>query len=179
MNIKSLNRKLNKKFAGRVTARLSDGCIVLTGELDDWNDVVDAGMTAATPHSSTHVVNDIVFTGAAEEKMHMPAIDDKALDGEKPDVLVIGGGISGCSVARELSRYKLSVLLIDKEADLALGASGRNDGEVHPGVDLSKGSLKHKYIRRANHMYEDLCRELDVPFKRTGSSTVSWARRCV
>lgn len=168
MNIKSLNRKLNKKFAGRVTARLSDGCIVLTGELDDWNDVVDAGMTAATPHSSTHVVNDIVFTGAAEEKMHMPAIDDKALDGEKPDVLVIGGGISGCSVARELSRYKLSVLLIDKEADLALGASGRNDGEVHPGVDLSKGSLKHKYIRRANHMYEDLCRELDVPFKRTG-----------
>lgn len=168
MNIKSLNRKLNKKFAGRVTARLSDGCIVLTGELDDWNDVVDAGMTAATPHSSTHVVNDIVFTGAAEEKMHMPAIDDKALDGEKPDVLVIGGGISGCSVARELSRYKLSVLLIDKEADLALGASGRNDGEVHPGVDLSKGSLKHKYIRRANHMYEGLCRELDVPFKRTG-----------
>ena len=168
MNIKSLNRKLNKKFAGRVTARLSDGCIVLTGELDDWNDVVDAGMTAATPHSSTHVVNDIVFTGAAEEKMHMPAINDKALDGEKPDVLVIGGGISGCSVARELSRYKLSVLLIDKEADLALGASGRNDGEVHPGVDLSKGSLKHKYIRRANHMYEDLCRELDVPFKRTG-----------
>lgn len=168
MNNKSLNRKLNKKFAGRVTARLSDGCIVLTGELDDWNDVVDAGMTAATPHSSTHVVNDIVFTGAAEEKMHMPAINDKALDGEKPDVLVIGGGISGCSVARELSRYKLSVLLIDKEADLALGASGRNDGEVHPGVDLSKGSLKHKYIRRANHMYEDLCRELDVPFKRTG-----------
>ena len=45
MNIKSLNRKLNKKFVGRVTARLSDGCIVFTGELDDWNDVVDAGMT--------------------------------------------------------------------------------------------------------------------------------------
>lgn len=168
MNIKSLNRKLNKKFAGRVTARLSDGCIVLTGELDDWNDVVDAGMTAATPHSSTHVVNDIVFTGAPEEKMHVPALSDKALEGDRPDVLIIGGGISGCSVARELARYKLNVLLIDKEADLALGASGRNDGEVHPGVDLSKGSLKHKYIRRANHMYEDLCRELDVPFKRMG-----------
>lgn len=100
--------------------------------------------------------------------MHVPALSDKALEGDRPDVLVIGGGISGCSVARELARYKLNVLLIEKEADLALGASGRNDGEVHPGVDLSKGSLKHKYIRRANHMYEDLCRELDVPFKRTG-----------
>ena len=82
--------------------------------------------------------------------------------------MIIGGGISGCTVARELSRYKLDILLIDKEADLALGASGRNDGEVHPGVDLSRGSLKHKYIRRANHMYEGICRELEVPFKRTG-----------
>ena len=81
MNIKSLNRKLNKKFAGRVTARLGDGCIVLTGELDDWNDVVDAGMTAATPHSSTHVVNDIVFTAATEEKMHVPVLIDSALEG--------------------------------------------------------------------------------------------------
>lgn len=168
MNINGINRKLNKKFGGSVTAELIDNCIVLKGELGDWNDVVDAGMTAATPHSDTHVVNDIVYTGAQPEKMHMPIINDKALYGDKPDVLVIGGGISGCSVARELSRYKLNVLLIEKEADFALGASGRNDGEVHPGVDLSKGSLKHKYIRRANHMYENLCRELDVPFKRTG-----------
>ncbi len=43
--------------------------------------------------------------------MHVPALSDKALEGDRPDVLVIGGGISGCSVARELSRYKLSVLL--------------------------------------------------------------------
>lgn len=168
MNINDINRKLNKKFDGRVTAELKDGCIVLSGELEDWNDIVDAGMTAATPHSSTHVVNDIVLKNAAPEKMHIPSVQDDALDGEKCDVLIIGGGISGCSIARELARYKLSILVLEKEADLALGASGRNDGEVHPGVDLSKGTLKHKYIRRANHMYGDVCRELDVPFMRTG-----------
>lgn len=83
-------------------------------------------------------------------------------------MLVIGGGISGASIARELTKWKLDVLLVDKEADLALQASGRNDGEVHPGIDLGKGSLKHKYIRRANHMYADVCRELDVPFKQVG-----------
>ncbi len=168
MNIKRINRKLKKRFGDAVRAELTDNCIVLKGELSDWNDVVAAGMTAATPHSRMHVVNDIVCTTVQPEKMHMPALCDKALDGDKPDVLIIGGGISGCSIARELSRYKLNILLIEKEADLALGASGRNDGEVHPGVDLSKGSLKHKYIRRANHMYEDICCELDVPFKRTG-----------
>lgn len=168
MNINDINRKLSKKFDGRVTAELKDGCVVLSGELEDWNDIVDAGMTAATPHSSTHVVNDIVLKNAVPEKMHIPSVQDDALDGEKCDVLIIGGGISGCSIARELTRYKLSVLVLEKEADLALGASGRNDGEVHPGVDLSKGTLKHKYIRRANHMYENLCRDLDVPFKRMG-----------
>ncbi len=168
MNIKSINRKLKKRFGGAVKAELKDKCIVLTGEVSEWSDLVAAGMTAATPHSDTHVVNDIVCTGIEPRKMRVPELCDKTLDGDKPDVLIIGGGISGCSVARELSRYRLNILLIEKEADLALGASGRNDGEVHPGVDLSKGSLKHKYIRRANRMYEDLCRELDVPFVRTG-----------
>ena len=168
MRIESINRKLYRKFGGRVRAEKRDDCIYLSGELDSWDDVVDAGMTAATKYSRCHVVNDIVFTGAVPEQMHMPGISDDVLEGDSPDVLIIGGGISGCTVARELSRYKLDILLIDKEADLALGASGRNDGEVHPGVDLSRGSLKHKYIRRANHMYEGICRELDVPFKRTG-----------
>lgn len=168
MKTESINRKLQKKFGDRVKAELRDNCIYLSGALDSWDDVVEAGMTAATKNSRCHVVNDIVFTGAEPEPMHMPSIKDEALEGDSPDVLIIGGGISGSSVARELSRYELDILLIEKEADLSLGASGRNDGEVHPGVDLSKGSLKHKYIRRANHMYEGLCRDLDVPFKRLG-----------
>ena len=168
MGIKALNRKLYKEYGGRVTASLEDNCIVLRGCLDKWEDVVAAGLMCAKPHSKCHVVNDIVFTGAEEIPMRMPELKDTALDGDRPDVLIIGGGISGCSIARELTRYKLDVLLLEKEADLALGASGRNDGEVHPGVDLSRGSLKHKYIRRANRMYDRVCSELDVPFKRTG-----------
>lgn len=168
MKMRKINKKLHEQFGDKVRAELKDNCIYLSGSLDSWDDVVAAGMTAATKNSDCHVVNDIVFTGTEPEPMRIPPVGDDGLEGERPDVLIIGGGISGCSVARELSRYKLDILLLEKEADLALGASGRNDGEVHPGVDLSKGSLKHKYIRRANHMYEDLCRELDVPFKRTG-----------
>lgn len=90
------------------------------------------------------------------------------MEGQTPDVLIIGGGISGASIARELSKWKLDIVLVEKEADLALQASGRNDGEVHPGIDLSKGSKKHYYIRKGNEMYEQICRELDVPFERVG-----------
>ncbi len=168
MNIKKLNKKLNKNFGGAVSASFEDNCIILRGEMDKWEDIISACQMCATKSSSTHVVNDIVFTGAEIEPMRTPSLEDTALEGKNCDVLIVGGGVSGCSIARELSRYKLDILLVDKEADFALGASGRNDGEVHPGVDLGKGSLKHKYIRRANAMYDKLCEDLDVPFKRTG-----------
>ena len=72
------------------------------------------------------------------------------------------------AIARELARKQLDILVVDKECDLALGASGRNDGEVHPGIDLGRGSVKHKYIRRGNAMFDQVCRELDVPFSRVG-----------
>ena len=168
MNIKKLNRKLNKSFGGAVSASYADNCIILRGTMDKWEDIISACQMCATKSSTCHVVNDIVFTGAEIEPMRVPSFEDTALEGRNCDVLIVGGGISGCSIARELSRYKFDVLLVDKEADFALGASGRNDGEVHPGVDLGKGSLKHKYIRRANAMYDKLCEDLDVPFKRTG-----------
>ena len=168
MKISALNRKLHRAFGGRVTAALADGCIVLRGELDRWDDVVRAGQMAATKYSTCHVVNDITFTGGKDAPMRVPALHDDALDGQTPDVLIIGGGISGVSIARELARQKLDILVVDKECDLALGASGRNDGEVHPGIDLGRGSIKHKYIRRGNAMYDQVCKELDVPFHRVG-----------
>ena len=168
MKISALNRKLRRAFGGRVTAALEDNCIVLRGELGRWDDVVRAGQMAATKYATCHVVNDITFTGGEDAPMRVPALRDDALDGQTPDVLIIGGGISGVSIARELTRQKLDILVVDKECDLALGASGRNDGEVHPGIDLGRGSVKHRYIRRGNAMYDQVCKELNVPFSRVG-----------
>ncbi|MCQ2463244.1 MAG: NAD(P)/FAD-dependent oxidoreductase [Clostridia bacterium] len=168
MNLQSVNKKLEKRFDGRVSASMENGSIVVRGVLDKWDDVVAACMTAAKKNSSVHVVNDIVFTGGKDAPMRLPSLTDSALDGAKPDVLIIGGGISGASIARELSKWELDILLVEKESDLAMQASGRNDGEVHPGVDLGKGSLKHKYVRAGNAMYGDICSELNVPFKRVG-----------
>lgn len=168
MNLNQINKKLNARFHGAVRAKLSGGCIILSGELPTWQDTVEACQLAATKYSSTHVVNDIVCREVKSIPMRTPKLQDSALDGRKPDILIIGGGISGVSIARELSKWKLDILLVEKEADLALQASGRNDGEVHPGIDLSKGSKKHYYIRKGNAMFDEICRELDVPFRRVG-----------
>ena len=168
MNISSINKKLKKTFGGKFSASEENGSIFVRGKSSDWGEIVAACQAAAKKFSTTHIVNDIVYTGEQPAPTRLPSLKDDFLEGRTPDVLVIGGGISGASIARELTKWKLDVLLVDKEADLALQASGRNDGEVHPGIDLGKGSLKHKYIRRANHMYADVCRELDVPFKQVG-----------
>ncbi len=170
MDLRNINRRLSARFGGAVHAAFADGCVVLTGRLDTWSETVEACQLAAKKYSNLHVVNDIVCAEAqaSPQAMRLPSLRDGALEGRRPDVLIIGGGISGASIARELSKWKLDILLVEKECDLALQASGRNDGEVHPGVDLSKGSLKHHYIRKGNAMYDQVCRELDVPFRRVG-----------
>lgn len=163
-----LRRKLRARFGSDVTVRLKNGALHVSGHLKSWNDIVEACSLCAKKNSRLHVVNDIVFEGADMPEMRLPKGKDKALDGAEPDVLIIGGGISGASIARELTKWKLNILLVEKEADLAVQASGRNDGEVHPGVDLGRGSLKQRYVLKGNQMFDKVCAELDVPFKRCG-----------
>lgn len=168
MKIKKLNKILNKEFLGKIKAQENDNSIILSGELSNWNDIIKACNMAVDKKSGKHVVNDIKLIGVEIPKMRLPEIVDNSLDGQTPDVLVIGGGISGASILRELSKWKLNTLLVEKESDLALQASSRNDGEVHPGIDLGKGSLKQHYVLLGNAMYEQVCKDLDVPFKRVG-----------
>jgi glycerol-3-phosphate dehydrogenase len=165
--ISRINKKLDKIFGGKVRAALMEGALYLVGGLSDWNDIVRAGLISANKKKYT-VVNNIVFTGGKIPPMKLPSVLDESLEGRRPDVLIIGGGVVGCAIARELTRYRLDVMLVEKEHDVALHASGRNDGMIHPGLDLRKGQLKKKYNDAGNRMYPRVCGELDVPFRYTG-----------
>ena len=166
--LSKLNQKLNARFGTQVRALERDGCLVLEGTLDNWDDIVAAGLMSVNKRRYDGLVNDIRFTGGEIPPMRIPSLRDEALDGAAPDVLIIGGGIVGCAIARECARYDMSVLLIEKEHDVAMQASSRNDGMVHPGVDLLPGQIKRRYNMRGNRMYDAVCAELDVPFRRSG-----------
>ncbi len=170
MNVEKINKKLKENGFVDFSVRECTEGLVLEGESSNWNDMVNAGFCAAKKFGKVHVINDVHFTGDEIPPMRTPELCDKAIDGQHPDVLVIGGGIIGASIARELMKWDLDVLLVEKEYDLALGASGRNDGCVHPGIDLVKGSLKQKYNLAGNRMFGRITDELDVDFDRCGQS---------
>lgn len=84
------------------------------------------------------------------------------------DAIIIGAGISGCSVARELARYQLKVLVLEKGHDVCAGTTKGNSATVHAGYDPDPGSNKAIYNVRGSRMYPELCRELQVPYLKNG-----------
>ena len=90
------------------------------------------------------------------------------------DVAVIGGGILGCFAARNLMRWNLSVVLIEKELDICTGITRANSAIVYAGYDNKTGSRKAELTVRGNASFDDLCRELEVPFSRCGSLLVTY-----
>ena len=92
--------------------------------------------------------------------------------GNRKDVIIIGAGVTGCAIARELSRYKLDICVIEKESDICEGTSKANSGIVHGGFDAKPGSLKARLNVQGNAMMEELSKKLDFPFKRNGSMVV-------
>ena len=91
------------------------------------------------------------------------------------DVVIIGAGIIGASAARELSKYDLKIKVLDKENDVANGTTKANSAIVHAGYDPHHGTLMAKYNVKGNEMFEQLCKDLDVPFKRNGSLVLAFS----
>ena len=89
------------------------------------------------------------------------------------DITIIGAGITGALIAHNLSKYNLNVLLLEKNNDVAGGATGANSAMVHSGHDPKPNTLKCKYNVLGNRMYPELCRELKVAFNPVGAFVVA------
>lgn len=89
------------------------------------------------------------------------------------DVIIIGAGVSGAAAARELSRYKLNICVLERDEDVCCGTSKANSGIVHSGYDAEPGSLMAELNVKGCEQIEALSKELDFAYKNTGSLTVS------
>ncbi len=90
------------------------------------------------------------------------------------DVAIIGAGVVGGMIARELSRYNLRTVILEKENDVAMGATKANSAIVHAGFDAKEGSLKAKLNVRGSEIMEQVAKELGVKYKRNGSLVIGF-----
>lgn len=88
------------------------------------------------------------------------------------DIIIIGGGVVGSAVARELTRYRLQIGVLEKNLDVCNETSGRNSGVIHGGFAYDTGSLKAQLCVEGNREFDRVAEELDVPFRRTGKVLV-------
>ncbi|MDO5549364.1 MAG: NAD(P)/FAD-dependent oxidoreductase [Eubacteriales bacterium] len=87
----------------------------------------------------------------------------------KTDVVIIGAGAVGCAIARELSKYQVKVVVVDKRDDIGGDASKSNSAIIHTGYDAAPGTLESQLVVAANPMYDKLAKDLDIPFQRIGA----------
>lgn len=90
------------------------------------------------------------------------------------DVLIVGAGVIGSAVARELSRYRLRIAVVEKEPDLFGGTSARNSGVLHAGFNNRPGTKMARFCVEGNRTFDQAAAELDVPFRRTGKLIVGF-----
>lgn len=90
------------------------------------------------------------------------------------DVVVVGAGIAGCTAARELARYDLSICVLEAGNDIACGATRANSAIVHAGFDPSPGTLKARFNVEGSKAYPRWCDELGVQFRRNGSMVLAF-----
>lgn len=173
-NINKIKKTLKKSFPGVEPQMDIDerGILTIKGECVDWDQVVQIGHLAAKQKGVKNVVN----------KMSVPGLDIPRKDYsdyiamgkelgvvDDVDVVIIGAGISGCGIARELAKYKLNILVVEMSDDVATGATKANNGNIHPGHAAKPGTLKAKLNVEGNRMYTKWAEDLGFELQRCGA----------
>ncbi len=167
MNDRALHRKVTRalrRVQPDINIVVDNGIASLNGRVSSHEAYLEAGRAAGRIPAVKGVVNDLSYPGKPEPQ----ELSGNSETVAAADVVIVGGGVTGCMVARELSRYDLDVVLVEKEPDVACGTTKANNAMVHTGIGEPMGTLKQRLCVEGHRMYPQLCRELDVPYRRCG-----------
>jgi glycerol-3-phosphate dehydrogenase len=117
------------------------------------------------------VVNDVVFPGKMRFKA--PRKVSNELTGMEFDVVVVGGGVVGLAVARELSQFNLTIALFERHNDVGMDQTTHSNAMIHPAIQAKHGTLRWEMNYKGNPMWDDTACQLDVDFKRVGTLIVA------
>lgn len=148
----------------------------LSGEISTWQTVIDIGHAVAKVDGIRNVISNMTVKGMVIPKKDYSKICERGNSIgiiEEADVVVIGAGITGCGIARELSKYNLRIVVVERGDDVSSGSSKCNNGCIHHGMDCKPGTLKTKLNILGNRRYSDWDRELHINLNRCGAIEIA------
>jgi glycerol-3-phosphate dehydrogenase len=163
--------EIEKATGQKVAVSVIDGIASLHGRLSSHEAALQAGYLAASSDRVREVVNDIVFPGKMRFKP--PRKVSEELTGREFDVVVIGGGVIGLAVARELSQFNLSIALFERHNDVGMDQTTHSNAMIHPAIQAKHGTLRWEMNYKGNPMWDKTACQLDVDFKRIGTLIVA------
>lgn len=149
--------------------------VFLSGDCPSWKIVTDIGHEVANLGEIKSVVNELTVNGnTLHKKDYSPYLKAGKKIGviDSVDVIIVGAGIIGSGIARELSKFKLNIALLEKNDDIACEATKANNGDIHSGYLEKPGTLKAKLNVKGNAMYDTWAEELNFNFIRKGNLLV-------
>lgn len=179
----TLNRRINEKVKDKfpelnIEIRINERNIAtVSGECETWEQLIDVGHFVAEDAKIKNVVSEMTVKGLTITPQDYASMAKKGRKKgiiQKTDVVIIGAGVIGCGIARELSKYDFHCIVVDKENDVSVGASKANNGNIHPGHAVKKGTLKHKLNILGNRMYDEWAKDLQFEFQRNGLMYIAW-----
>ncbi|HDM66937.1 MAG TPA: FAD-dependent oxidoreductase, partial [Thermoplasmatales archaeon] len=144
--------------------KVEDGIVTLEGSVDSYEEYLRIGRSIGRIKGVQGVVNNLDYPGKEKPTRGEASHRDLGV----ADVVIIGGGVIGCSIARLLSKYRVKTVLVEKNSDIACGTTKANNALVHTGIGEPMNTLKQKLCVEGHKVFRKLAEELDVPYKETG-----------
>jgi len=168
---RNIQCEIEKATGIRATVSIEDSVVRLSGNYPSNQSVVDAGHIAASVDQIRGVVNEINYP---EKKPFIPPQKiSNEFAGKEFDVVIVGGGIIGVAIARELSRFNLQIAVIERHDDLGMDQTAHSNAIIHPSIPIEYGTLKWEMNCKGNPMWDEVADQLDVDFKRLGALLVA------
>jgi len=173
MNDERIRKKIKKiiqknKFEN-ISYRIENNIVHLDGKVSSYNDFLKIGTIIGKERNIKGVANNIEYPNKKKIKKRKGTTTKIDI----VDVLIIGGGVVGTSIARELSKYKLNIILAEKESDVACGTTKANNAIIHTGIGEKNGTLKQKLCVKGQHMFGKITDELNVTYKQNGMMIIT------
>jgi len=168
---REIQGEAEKATGEKVAVSMRDGIASLYGHLSSHQAALEAGHLAGSFEKVREVVSDIVFPGKMRFKA--PRKVSNELTGMAFDVVVVGGGVVGLAVARELSQFNLSIALFERHNDVGMDQTTHSNAMIHPAIQAKYGTLRWEMNYKGNPMWDEIARQLDVDFKRIGTLIVA------